>query len=183
MSKPTTPVLIDNSGIDPQTNFSLNPTFAAIVDSRMARRKFLKGSMGAAVAAFIGGSLAGCSSNSDGEPAPVVPPVATPALLGFTAVAAGRADAIVLDRNIFTFHQQNAPEPVAIKVHELFKHTLYRAAFRDAALQRAFDKALLSVLLDNWYEQLQLTHLQQRNQDLPNRFYCDEETAAVVPQV
>ena len=96
MSKHTTDVSIDNSGVDPQTNFSLNPTFAAIIDSRMARRKFLKGSMGAAVAAFIGGSLAGCSSNNDGEPAPVVTPVATPALLGFTAVAAGRADAIVV---------------------------------------------------------------------------------------
>lgn len=84
----------------------------------------------------------------------------------------GRADAIVLDRNIFTFHQQNAPEPVAIKVHELFKHTLYRAAFRDAALQRAFDKALLSVLLDNWYQQLQLSYFMQLNQNLPNRFYC-----------
>ena len=78
----------------------------------------------------------------------------------------------MLDRNIFTNHQQNAAVPVAIKVHELFKHTLYRAAFRDAALQRAFDKALLSVLLDNWYQQLQLSYFMQMNQSLPNRFYC-----------
>ena len=83
MTDSKTTVRIDNSGVDPQTNFSLNPTFAAIVDSRMARRNFLKGSVGAAVAAFIGGSLAGCSSNSDGEPAPVATPVTTPALLGF----------------------------------------------------------------------------------------------------
>ncbi|NRQ41716.1 PhoX family phosphatase [Rheinheimera sp. YQF-2] len=96
MSDSKTNLSIDNSGVDPQTNFSLNPTFAAIVDSRMARRNFLKGSVGAAVAAMLGGSLAACSSSDDGEPTPVVPPVATTPLLGFTAVAAGRADAIVV---------------------------------------------------------------------------------------
>ena len=67
MSDSKTAISIDNSGIDPQTNFSLNPTFAAVVDARMARRKFLKGSVGAAVAAFIGGNLAACSSSDDGE--------------------------------------------------------------------------------------------------------------------
>ena len=85
-----------------------------------------------------------------------------------------RADAIVLDRNIFTFHQQNAVEPVAVTMHELFGSTLYRAAFRDPVLQRSFDKALLSVLLDNWYQQLQLSYFMQVNQNLPNRFYCPE---------
>ncbi len=93
MSDSKTTVVIDNSGVDPQTNFSLNPSFAAIVDSRMARRSFLKGSVGAAVAAFIGGSLAGCNS-SDDEPVPVIPPVTTPPLLGFTAIAASRGDVI-----------------------------------------------------------------------------------------
>ena len=77
MTKRETHISIDNSGVDPQTNFSLNPTFAAIVDSRMARRNFLKGSVGAAVAAFIGGSLTGCSSSDDGEPVAVIPPVTT----------------------------------------------------------------------------------------------------------
>lgn len=96
MSDNKTNVSIDNSGVDPQTNFSLNPTFAAIVDSRMARRNFLKGSMGAALAAFIGGSLAGCSSTDDGEPAAAVPPVTSAPLLGFTAIAAGRADAVIV---------------------------------------------------------------------------------------
>ena len=96
MSDSKTAISIDNSGIDPQTNFSLNPTFAAVVDARMARRKFLKGSVGAAVAAFIGGNLAACSSSDDGEPTPVVPPVAGPELLGFTAVAASRTDGIVV---------------------------------------------------------------------------------------
>jgi polar amino acid transport system substrate-binding protein len=86
----------------------------------------------------------------------------------------GRVQAIVLDRNIFIFHQQNSTAPVAVTVHEMFKSTLYRAAFRDPVLQRSFDKALLSVLLDNWYQQLQLSYFMQLNQQLPNRFYCDE---------
>jgi secreted PhoX family phosphatase len=98
MSDKNNPVSIDNSGLDPQTNFSLNPTFAAIVDSRMARRNFLKGSVGAAVAAFIGSSLLGCSSSDDTEATAVTtPPVAgTAPLLGFAAIATGRADGIVV---------------------------------------------------------------------------------------
>lgn len=88
----------------------------------------------------------------------------------------GRAAAIVLDRNIFTFHQQNSAMPAAVTVHELFDATLYRAAFRDPALQRSFDKALLSVVLDNWYQQLQMSYFMQLNQQLPNRFYCDGPT-------
>ena len=95
MSDSKTRVNIDNSGIDPQTNFSLNPTFSAIVESRMARRQFLKGSVGAAVAAFIGGSVVGCSSN-DGEPEPIVDPVTAAPLLGFTAIATSRADSIAV---------------------------------------------------------------------------------------
>ena len=95
MSDSKTRVNIDNSGIDPQTNFSLNPTFSAIVESRMARRQFLKGSVGAAVAAFIGCSVVGCSSN-DGEPGPIVDPVTAAPLLGFTAIATSRADSIVV---------------------------------------------------------------------------------------
>jgi polar amino acid transport system substrate-binding protein len=38
----------------------------------------------------------------------------------------GRANAIVLDRNIFTYHQQNLPELPAVTMHELFTSTLYR---------------------------------------------------------
>ena len=95
MSDNKTAVSIDNSGVDPQTNFSLNPTFAAIADARMARRQFLKGSVGAAMAAFVGVSVAGCSSDDD-APVPVEPPVAGPALLGFTAIATSRADSITV---------------------------------------------------------------------------------------
>ena len=91
----------------------------------------------------------------------------------------GRAKAIVLDRNIFNHYQRISLRQQQVTIHPLFDSTLYRAAFRDPVLQRQFDRALLSVLLDNWYQQLQLTHLQQQNQELPNRFYCDTET--VVP--
>lgn len=85
----------------------------------------------------------------------------------------GRAKAIVLDRNIFSYNQQTSSRPQAVTVHPLFNSTLYRAAFRDPVLQRQFDRALLSVLLDNWYKQLQLKYLQQLNQQLPHRFYCE----------
>ncbi|MEO3876824.1 substrate-binding periplasmic protein [Rheinheimera fenheensis] len=90
----------------------------------------------------------------------------------------GRTQVVVLDRNIFTYHLQSATEPVEVSIHPLFGSTLYRAAFRDPVLQRSFDKALLSVLLDNWYQQLQLTYFLQVNQQLPNRFYCPEQAAA-----
>ena len=86
----------------------------------------------------------------------------------------GRAQAIVLDRNIFMHHQQTSNSPAAVKVHELFGSSLYRAAFRDPELQRDFDRALLSVLMDNWYQQLQLSYFMHQNQHLPNRFYCND---------
>lgn len=90
------PLVIDNSGIDPQTNFSLNPTFEAIVNARMKRRNFLKGSMGAAVVAFMGGALVGCNSSDidDEDDTDITPVPAT--LLGFTAIAAARPDSILV---------------------------------------------------------------------------------------
>ena len=86
----------------------------------------------------------------------------------------GRVQAIVLDRNIFMHHQQTSMAPVAVQMHELFNSSLYRAAFREPALQRDFDRALLSVLLDNWYLQLQQKYFLQQNQQLPNKFYCND---------
>lgn len=83
--------LIDNSGIDPQTNFSLNPTFESIINTRMKRRNFLKGSLGTAVAAFMGYNLVGCSSSNDDKTDAAPTP-----LLGFTAIAAARPDTILV---------------------------------------------------------------------------------------
>jgi secreted PhoX family phosphatase len=90
------PLDFDNSGIDPQTNFSDNPTFEQVVS---ARRQFLKGSLAAAVATVFGGTLAGC--NSSGTAAPVtlpeaVKPTPAPVLLNFKAIATNRLDAVTV---------------------------------------------------------------------------------------
>ncbi len=92
----THPLDFDNSGIDPQTNFSDNPTFEQVVS---ARRQFLKGSLAAAVATVFGGTLAGC--NSSGTAAPVtlpeaVKPTPAPVLLNFKAIATNRLDAVTV---------------------------------------------------------------------------------------
>ncbi len=86
---------IDNSGIDPQTNFSDNPDFQSVLASR---RSFLKGSLGAAIATIMGTSLVACSSDT-AEPAtgPVaIKPEPAPVLLGFTAIAANRLDTVTV---------------------------------------------------------------------------------------
>lgn len=88
------------------------------------------------------------------------------------ALLNGRVDAIVVDRNIFTHHHQHASQPVEVVMHELFHSTLYRAAFRSVRLQQAFNRALLSVLLDHWYQQLQLRYFKQLNQTLPSAALC-----------
>ena len=85
-----------------------------------------------------------------------------------------RVQSIVLDRNIFTYHYQQADHPEQVTMHELFKPTLYRAAFKDPTLQKAFDRALLSVVLDNWYQQLQIKYFKQINQHLPYEAYCEK---------
>jgi secreted PhoX family phosphatase len=90
---------IDNSGIDPQTNFSANPEFADILAANIQRRSFLKGTLGTAVATVFGGSLLGCNSSS--SPAPVALPAAVqpppaPVLMGFNAIATNRLDAVTV---------------------------------------------------------------------------------------
>lgn len=96
-----TSISIDNSGIDPITNTSSNVLFQDVVESRLARRGFLKGSLGAAVSAFIGGSLVGCGSSSDSAPIATPPPPAPapappPPLLNFNGISATRLDGIAI---------------------------------------------------------------------------------------
>lgn len=90
---------IDNSGIDPQTNFSGNPEFSEILAANFKRRTFLKGSLGTAVATLFGGSLVGCNSTDTTAPVAlpdaIVPPPA-PNLLGFKAIAANRLDLVTV---------------------------------------------------------------------------------------
>lgn len=92
MIKKHTPAVIDNSGIDPITNFSNNPSFQDVIQARMARRSFLKGSLAAAVTGILGVSLVGCDSD---DPQPPTEPV-NPVLLGFTAIATNRLDAVTV---------------------------------------------------------------------------------------
>lgn len=100
---------IDNSGIEPNRNHSSNPHFADILQKR---RQFLKGSLSTAVVAFMGTSLVGCggdddndnrssssSSSSSSAPASSSSSAASSSvapLLGFTAIATTRADAITV---------------------------------------------------------------------------------------
>lgn len=100
---------IDNSGIEPMSNTSNNPTFGEILTQR---RQFLKGSLGTAVAAFMGTSLVACGGDDDNnnKPSPgssSSSSSSTPAsssssssslapLLGFAAIATNRNDAITV---------------------------------------------------------------------------------------
>lgn len=96
MAKQNQPVIIDNSGIDPITNSSANMSFQEVIEKRMARRSFLKGSLAAAVSGIMGVGLTGCNSSDTAEPLPPVNVPPAPALLGFAAIAAKRADAITV---------------------------------------------------------------------------------------
>ena len=109
MSDPTI-YEIDNSGIEPMSNTSSNTTFAEIVTQR---RQFLKGSLSTAVAAFMGATLVACggdddddkktpassSSSSSSSSTPSSSSAASSSvapLLGFTAIAVSRTDAITV---------------------------------------------------------------------------------------
>ena len=99
---------IDNSGIEPISNNSNNTSFAEIMTER---RQFLKGSLSTAVAAFMGASLVACggdddnNSNSSSSSMSSSSSVASSSsaasssvapLLGFTAIATNRNDAITV---------------------------------------------------------------------------------------
>ncbi|MCL5049990.1 MAG: PhoX family phosphatase [Firmicutes bacterium] len=92
MRQPSNNKLIqfDISGVDPITNQSDGVDFYTIVNRRMSRRKFLKGSVATAVGAFLTTPLlAACSRPSS-------PQAAAPAVsgLGFDAIAANREDTV-----------------------------------------------------------------------------------------
>ncbi len=104
---------IDNSGIEPMSNTSSNPTFGEILAHR---RQFLKGSLSTAVAAFMGTTLAACggddhnktpsgssSSNSSSSSSSSTPASSSSSssssvapLLGFAAIATNRNDTITV---------------------------------------------------------------------------------------
>jgi secreted PhoX family phosphatase len=96
---------IDNSGIEPLSNHSNNTTFAQVLTER---RQFLKGSLGTAVAAFMGVGLVACGSDNDNKSSSSSSSRSSSAasssaasssaapLLGFTAIVSNRNDAITV---------------------------------------------------------------------------------------
>ena len=96
MTQPTLPVQIDNSGLEPISNTSANPSFGEVLEQRMARRSFLKGSLAAAVSGIMGVGLTGCNSSDTAEPLPPVSVIPAPVFLGFAAIAANRLDGITV---------------------------------------------------------------------------------------
>ncbi len=91
-SPPTTP--IDNSGDETPSNWSCNPHFSEVLAAyQQQRRGFLQGGLSLAVAAFMGSGMvagmAGCTTaQHSGQLLPGAPQ------LGFTPIAAGRADSL-----------------------------------------------------------------------------------------
>ncbi|BEH15449.1 MULTISPECIES: PhoX family protein [Marinobacter] len=89
-------LVVDNSGIDPVTNFSNNESFQSVLSSRMERRTVLKGAMGASLVGFFGLSVAGCnSSSSDNSDTTTPDGVGTPQV-SFKAIPISREDSIVV---------------------------------------------------------------------------------------
>ena len=78
---------------DEDSNTSSNPSFDSVLAARLSRRSLLRGSVGTAATALLGGlSLAACGGDDD-DPAPVA---ATETLLGFTAVAKSLDDKLTV---------------------------------------------------------------------------------------
>jgi secreted PhoX family phosphatase len=74
---------------DEDSNTSANPSFDSVLAARLSRRSILRGGAGTIATALFGGvALAGCGGGDD--PAP------TETLLGFTPVAKGLADSVVV---------------------------------------------------------------------------------------
>mgnify|MGYP003630883249 FL=1 len=96
-------VVDHGEGDEPQINYSLNPTFASILQARLARRDVLKGSMGAAALGFMGIGLAGCNSGSSSNDDDESTPPAPAALLGFTAIPTSEADEIIVPEG-YSYH-------------------------------------------------------------------------------
>lgn len=80
------------------TNHSGNPSLMEVLDVRLSRRSILRGGVGTAATAVLGGfSVAACGGSDDPAPVtPAAPPPAPVTTLGFTAVAKGVADLVVV---------------------------------------------------------------------------------------
>ena len=80
---------------DEDSNTSPNPTFDTVLAARLSRRSLLRGGVGTAATAVLGGlSLAACGGSND--PAPTPPAAPTETLLGFAAVAKSLEDKLTV---------------------------------------------------------------------------------------
>lgn len=79
----------------------------------------------------------------------------------------GRVQVIVLDVNIFHYHNDVYPDAAPTDIHRLFPATVYSTAFKDPALASAFDEALSRVQQSQAYSDLQLKYFKQLNESSP----------------
>ena len=68
----------------------------------------------------------------------------------------GSVDAVIMDRNIFTFIKAGMPKPHRrdTVIHELFPVSLYSAAIPNAALRSEFNETLANFIEDGRYDTL-----------------------------
>jgi len=78
------------------TNTSPNPTFDSVLAARLSRRSLLRGGVGTAATAVLGGLGVAACGGSDDDPAPAGPTASTETLLGFSAVAKSLEDEVVV---------------------------------------------------------------------------------------
>ncbi|MEO7151056.1 MAG: alkaline phosphatase PhoX, partial [Burkholderiaceae bacterium] len=90
MNHAVAPYLLSSNDDDLDLNASGNADFQSVLDTRLSRRSLLRGGVGTAASALLGGwGLAACGGGDDD--APTDAPLAT---LAFAAVAKSRADAV-----------------------------------------------------------------------------------------
>ena len=83
----------ENADLNPSTN----PSFNAVLDARLSRRSLLRGGVGSAATALLGGwSLAACGGTDDAVVVVAEPPPPPITQLSFTPVAKSLADAVVV---------------------------------------------------------------------------------------
>ncbi|MCW7536363.1 PhoX family phosphatase [Aquabacterium sp. A7-Y] len=112
-----TPQAIDHDDID--NNNSGNPSFDAVLQARLSRRSLLRGGVGSAATAVLGGlSLAACGGgdgdDEDDDNGGNPPPAET--LLGFHAVAKSRADTVVVPEGYSASVLYRMGDPIAAGV-------------------------------------------------------------------
>lgn len=68
----------------------------------------------------------------------------------------GSVDVAVMDRNIFSWLRSQLPpaQQKDVRIHNLFKHTAYRAAIADKTLREGFNRELKAMMKEGQYQAL-----------------------------